>query len=192
MIALTVLPRSALAQAVYGSIAGTVVDQSGALLPGVSVTVTSVERKTTDTVVTNETGHYVKERLLPGMYEVKIELSGFKQAVYPNIRVNVDAQATLDVKLQVGEVAESVTVEGFSPILKTDRADLSTRFDAKELTELPVLDRNFTKFILLTPGAQHAWMAARPCREPAGIHTDAGERAAFQWDRLPARRHREP
>jgi hypothetical protein len=67
------------AQAVYGSIAGTVSDPSGAFLPGVSVTVTSVERKTSDTVVTNETGHYVKERLLPGTYEVKIELSGFKQ-----------------------------------------------------------------------------------------------------------------
>ncbi len=168
LIALTVLPRSALAQAVYGSIAGTVVDQSGALLPGVSVTVTSVERKTTDTVVTNEAGHYVKERLLPGMYEVKIELSGFKQAVYPNIQVNVDAQATLDVKLQVGEVAESVTVEGFSPILKTDRADLSTRFDAKELTELPVLDRNFTKFILLTPGAQQLGWQHAPSENPQG------------------------
>ena len=102
LIALTALPRSAAAQAVYGSIAGTVVDQSGGALPGVSVTVTSVERKTTDTVVTNETGHYVKERLLPGTYEVKIELSGFKQSVYPNIRVNVDTQTTLDVKLEVG------------------------------------------------------------------------------------------
>ena len=168
LIALTALPRSALAQAVYGSIAGTVVDQSGALLPGVSVTVTSVERKTTDTVVTNEAGRYVKERLLPGTYEVKIELSGFKQAVYPNIQVNVDAQATLDVKLQVGEVAESVTVEGFSPILKTDRADLSTRFDAKELTELPVLDRNFTKFILLTPGAQQLGWQHATAENPQG------------------------
>ena len=85
LIALTGLPRSAVAQAVYGSIAGTVTDPSGGALPGVSVTITSVERKTTDTVVTNETGHYVKERLLPGTYEVKIELSGFKQSVYPNI-----------------------------------------------------------------------------------------------------------
>ena len=95
LMALTAVPRSAAAQAVYGSIAGTVVDPSGGALPGVSVTVTSVERKTTDTVVSNETGRYVKERLLPGTYEVKVELSGFKQAVYPNIQVNVDAQSTL-------------------------------------------------------------------------------------------------
>ena len=140
LIALTGLPRSAVAQAVYGSIAGTVVDPSGGALPGVSVTVTSVERKTTDTIVTNETGRYVKERLLPGTYEVKVELSGFKQSVYPSIRVNVDTQTTLDVKLEVGAVTEAVTVEGFTPILKTDRADVSSRFDTKELTELPVLN----------------------------------------------------
>ena len=168
LIALTALPRSAAAQAVYGSIAGTVADPSGGALPGVSVTVTSVERKTTDTVVTNETGHYVKERLLPGTYEVKIELSGFKQAVYPSIRVNVDTQATLDVKLEVGAVTEAVTVTGFSPILKTDRADVSTRFDTKELTELPVLDRNFTKFVLLTPGAQQLGWQHAPSENPQG------------------------
>ena len=99
LLLLTAFAVDTRAQAVYGSIAGTVSDPSGALLPGVTVTITSVERKTSDTVVTNETGHYVKERLLPGTYEVKIELSGFKQAVYPNIRVNVDTQTTLDFKL---------------------------------------------------------------------------------------------
>ena len=168
LLLLTAFAVDTRAQAVYGSIAGTVTDPSGALLPGVSVTVTSVERKTSDTLVTNETGHYVKERLLPGTYEVKIELSGFKQSVYPNIRVNVDTQTTLDVKLQVGEVAEAVTVQGFSPLLKTDRADVSTRFDTKELTELPVLDRNFTKFILLTPGAQQLGWQHAPSENPQG------------------------
>jgi hypothetical protein len=159
---------SASAQAVYGSIAGTVIDPSGGALPGVTVTVTSVERKTSDTVVTNDTGRYVKERLLPGTYEVKVELTGFKQQVYPTIQVNVDTQTTLDVKLQVGQVSEAVTVVGFSPILKTDRADVSSRFDTRELTELPVLDRNFTKFILLTPGAQQLGWQHAPSENPQG------------------------
>ena len=60
------LAPSAFAQAVYGSIAGTVKDSSGATVPGATVTVTSVERKTVDTVVSNESGFYVKDRLLPG------------------------------------------------------------------------------------------------------------------------------
>ncbi len=85
VFALTLIgAQHAAAQAVYGSIAGTVTDESGAVLPGVTVTVTSVERKTVDTVVTNESGHFSKERLLPGNYEVKAELSGFKTAVVPS------------------------------------------------------------------------------------------------------------
>ena len=69
LVALCALvPWPAAAQAVYGSISGTVTDSSGAVLPGVSVTVTSTERKTTDTVVTNESGFFLKDRLVPGTY----------------------------------------------------------------------------------------------------------------------------
>ena len=68
------LPAAARAQAVYGSIAGTSRISTGAALPGMNVTVTSVERQTSDTVVTNSSGNYLKERLLPGTYTVKAEL----------------------------------------------------------------------------------------------------------------------
>ena len=67
-----------LAQAVYGSIAGTVLDSTGATVPGATVTFTSSTRKTVDNVVTNASGNYIKDRLLPGRYEVKAELTGFK------------------------------------------------------------------------------------------------------------------
>jgi carboxypeptidase family protein/TonB-dependent receptor-like protein len=169
MLALIVVcATSAHAQAVYGSISGIVNDPSGAVLPGVTVTITSVERKTSDVVVTNDSGYYVKERLLPGVYEVKAELQGFKTAVFPDIRVNVDTQTPLNVKLDVGAVSESVEVAGFSPILKTDRADVATTFDAKQITELPVLDRNFTKFILLTPGTQQLGWQHAASENPQG------------------------
>src|SRR4029077_19382781 len=131
-----------------------VTDESAAVLPGVSVTITSIERKTTDTVVTKESGHFLKERLLPGTYEVKAELTGFKTAVVPVVQVSVDTQTPLTVKMGVGQLTETVEVTGGSPLLKTDRADVSTTFDQRQLTEAPVLNRNFTKFILLTPGAQ--------------------------------------
>jgi Carboxypeptidase regulatory-like domain len=148
-------PMPAAAQAVYGSIAGTVNDSTGAAMPGATVTITSVERKTTDSVTTNASGNYSKERLLPGFYEVKAELSGFKSAVVPSVRVNVDAQTKVDFRLDVGQLTEAVTVNAAEgQLLKTDRADVSTMLDTKQITEMPVLDRNFTKFILLTPGAQ--------------------------------------
>jgi Carboxypeptidase regulatory-like domain/TonB dependent receptor len=156
------------AQAVYGSVAGVITDTSGGIVPGATVTVTSVDRKTSDTVVSNESGRYVKERLLPGFYEVKAELPGFKSAVFSDIRVNVDTQTTLDIKMSIGEVTENVTVTGFSPVLKTDRADVASSFDARQITDLPVLDRNFTKFILLTPGTQQLQWQHAASENPQG------------------------
>jgi carboxypeptidase family protein/TonB-dependent receptor-like protein len=156
------------AQAVYGSIGGTITDSSGALVPGATVTITSNERKTSDTVVTNEAGFYVKERLLPGTYEVKAELQGFKGAVFPDVKVNVDTQTALNIKLELGQVSEAVTVAGFSPVLKTDRADVATTFETKQITDLPVLDRNFTKLILLTPGTQQLQWQHAASENPQG------------------------
>ncbi len=156
------------AQAVYGSISGTVTDNSGAVLPGVSVTVTSFERQTTDEVTTNESGFYVKDRLLPGTYEVRVSLSGFKQAVYTGINVSVDTNTPLNVGLALGEVNESITVTGFTPLLRTDRADVATTFDARQITDLPVLDRNFTKFILMTPGTQQLGWQHATSENPQG------------------------
>ena len=160
--------RPASAQAVYGSISGTVRDNTDAILPGVTVTITSVERQTVDAVVSNESGIYLKERLLSGVYEVKAELSGFKLAVVPKVQVSVDTQTPVNFTLQIGEVAETVEVTGGTPLLKTDRADVASRFDAKELTELPVLDRNFTKFILLTPGTQRLGWSHAASENPQG------------------------
>ena len=159
---------AAAAQAVYGSLSGSITDNSGGALPGVTVTIKSVERNTVDTVVTNESGIYSKDRLLPGTYEVKAELAGFKAAVVPRVTVSVDTQTPVNFKLEVGAVSEEVTVSGGAPLLKTDRADVATRFDAKELTELPVLDRNFTKFILLTPGAQQMGWQHAASENPQG------------------------
>jgi outer membrane receptor protein involved in Fe transport len=166
VVAISAVPSSA--QAVYGSISGTVTDESAAVLPGVSVTITSIERKTTDTVVTNESGHFLKERLLPGTYEVKAELTGFKTAIVPVVQVSVDTQTPLTLKLGVGQLTETVEVTGGSPLLKTDRADVSTTFDQRQLTEAPVLDRNFTKFILLTPGAQQLTWQHAASENPQG------------------------
>lgn len=155
LLVLTAFDFDAKAQAVYGSISGTVTDSQGAAISGATVTITSVERKTSDTVTSNDSGLYVKERLLPGTYEVKIEMTGFKQGVVPSVVVNVDTQTKVDAVLEPGAVTDSVTITtGEGQLLKTDRADVATTFDTKQITDLPILDRNFTRFVLLTPGAQ--------------------------------------
>ena len=165
---LLLLPERSTAQAVYGSIGGTVRDSSGAVLPGATITIVSLSRKTSDSVVTNESGLFVKERLLPGEYSVQAELAGFKSALVPNVVVGVDAQTPVEIQLQVGEITEQVTVTGGSTLLTTDRADVATRFDSKQITDLPVLDRNFTKFILLTPGTQQLQWQHAASENPQG------------------------
>lgn len=156
------LSYEARAQAVYGSISGTVTDAQGAVVPDATVTITSVERNTSDTTTTNESGLFVKDRLLPGTYKVTIEKAGYKKGEIPQVVVNVDTQAKTDVTLETGQVTETVTISATEgQLLKTDRADVSTTFEAKQITDLPILDRNFTKFILLTPGTQqNQWQHA--------------------------------
>jgi outer membrane receptor protein involved in Fe transport len=156
------LTQEARAQAVYGSIAGTVTDAQGAVVPDATVTITSVERNTSDTVQTSESGLYVKERLLPGKYKVIIEKAGFKKGEIASVDVNLDRQTEANVALTTGEVTETVTISGVEGVeLKTDRADVATTFDSRQVTDLPILDRNFTKLILLTPGAsQQQWSHA--------------------------------
>jgi len=149
-------------QAVYGSISGTVTDPNGAVVSGATVTITSLERRSSDTVTTNDSGLYVKERLLPGNYEVKVEAQGFRQKVISSVRVDVDTQTKVDAALEAGAVSDTVTVTaGEGQLLKTDRADVATTFEQKQVTDLPILDRNFTKFMLLTPGTQQlGWQHA--------------------------------
>src|SRR4029450_8413777 len=168
IVTLAITSAGAAAQAVYGSVSGIVRDSTGALLPGATVTITSVERNTVDAVVTNESGVYLKERLLPGAYELRAELAGFKAAVVPKVLISVDTQTPVNFALTIGQLSESVTVSGGSPLLKTDRADVATRFSEKEITDLPVLDRNFTKFILLTPGKQHLKWQQAASENPQG------------------------
>ncbi|HKF56442.1 MAG TPA: carboxypeptidase-like regulatory domain-containing protein, partial [Blastocatellia bacterium] len=162
LMILTSFAGAARAQAVYGSISGTVTDPSGAVVGGVTVTITSIQRGTVDKVITNDSGLYVRERLLPGDYEVKIEAQGFKQKVVSSVKVDVDTQTKVDAVLETGALTDTVTVTaGEGQLLKTDRADVATTFDQKQVTDLPILDRNFTKFILLTPGTQQlSWQHA--------------------------------
>src|SRR5215212_961981 len=82
-LACIIAPAVASAQAVYGSLSGTVADNSGGALPGATVTIRNLERNVVDVVMANESGNYAKDRLLPGTYEVKAELAGFKAAVVP-------------------------------------------------------------------------------------------------------------
>jgi hypothetical protein len=161
LLALLWPTRPASAQALYGSVAGTVTDSSGAAVPEARLTITSRERRTVDTAISNASGFYLRDRLLPGAYAVEAARAGFKEVHVPSVMVYVDTQTRVDLELYPGPVTETVTVEAQGQLLKTDRADVATTLGAQEITDLPNLDRNFTKFLLLSPGAnQVPWQHA--------------------------------
>jgi len=142
-------------QAVYGSILGTVTDPQGAAVPGAKITVTSATKNTSEETTTNESGNYTVTHLIPDVYNVRIEAKGFKAQDIKNVTVSADIGSHVDSALEVGAVTQTVEVTGSEvPQLVTDRADVDIQFNQQYVVDLPVLDRNFTNFELLSPGTQ--------------------------------------
>ena len=141
-------------QAVYGSIIGTVTDPQGGAVAGAKVVVTSVTKATTFEATTNESGNYSVTHLIPDTYKIHIEATGFKAVDIPNVAVSADTAQRVDAGVQVGDVTQSVEVTSEIPQLKTDRADVAITFNEKYVEDLPILNRNFTNFVLLSPGTQ--------------------------------------
>ena len=144
----------AVGQAVYGSILGTVTDPSGAAVPGAKVTVTSQTKNVSTEATTNESGNYSVTHLIPDVYSIRIEGTGFKVLQFKDIQVAADTGSRVDGQFQVGSASEQVEVTAEAPQLKTDRADVSIEFNARAISEAPILNRNFTSFELLSPGTQ--------------------------------------
>ena len=142
------------AQAVFGSIIGTVTDPQGAAVPNAKITVTDVRKGTSDTATTNDQGNYSVTHLIPDIYDISVTAQGFKTASSKSVTVSADTSARVDLALSLGSTSEAVEVTAEAPQLKTDRADVATTFNERYVTELPILNRNFTQFELLSPGTQ--------------------------------------
>ena len=142
------------AQAVYGSIFGTITDPSGAAVAGAKVTVTSASKGTTFETTTNSDGNYSVTHLIPDLYNIRAEGSGFKAFEAKSISVSADAGSRVDGQFQVGGSTETVEVTSEAPQLTTDRADVATTFNDKYVQDVPILNRNFTSLQLMAPGSQ--------------------------------------
>jgi hypothetical protein len=138
LLLLAVAVAPVMAQGV-GSIGGTVADTSGGVLPGVNVTLTAAAGGvgSGQTTITNEQGAYQFTRLVPGIYIVKAELSGFRPAEQRNIQVNSDQVARADLHLEIGTLSEGVTVSGEAPLLDTSTALKQTVISRDVLEALP-------------------------------------------------------
>jgi len=168
----TVWAPQASAQAVFGSIFGTVTDPSGAAVPGVKVIVTSATKGTSTEAATNVDGNYSVTHLIPDTYNVRAEGSGFKAFEAKGIIVSADAAARVDGQFQVGGSTETVEVTAEAPQLKTDRADVATIFNEKAVEDLPLFNRNFTALVLASPGSQQlGWSHASSENPQSSLQT---------------------
>jgi hypothetical protein len=152
---LVVSAPCASAQAVFGQILGTVTDPTGAAIPNATITVTDVAKGTSVTLTSNGAGEFTAEHLIPDTYTVKVAAPGFKAFEQTQLTVNADESPKVSAILTIGASDQVVEVNADEvPQLKTDKADVSTIFNAEQVEELPIPDHNFTNLQLLLPGAQ--------------------------------------
>src|SRR5438046_845995 len=149
-----VCTHSAWAQVLYGSVTGTVTDQSGAGVPKAHAAVTNRATGVVREADADDTGHYTITDVSPGQYDLKITASGFKPLTQTNLAVAVNTVTNGDAKLQVGAVSEQVTVEASAVTLQTEKTDLHTELTEKAILEMPLNQyRNYQTLLNLVPGA---------------------------------------
>ena len=149
-----VSPRLASAQAVKGTLLGTITDAQGAGVPGATVTVTETGTNIARTAQSNASGNYVFTNLKDGRYRVGVEMPGFRKVQRDGVVVDVNTTVRVDVTLQVGQLTEEATVVAETPPLQTDRADTGRILESKQITEIPLsFNRNFQGLLVTVPGA---------------------------------------
>ena len=149
--------RSASAQVLYGSIVGTLTDETGGVVPGAVVTVKNASTGLSKEATTDETGHYAIQNLPEGAYDLSVSPSGFRPYTQTGVRVSINSVTRVDIKVQVGALTDQVTVEGSSQVLQTTKSDVSTHLDTAAIENLPLSNyRNYQSLINLVPGATPA------------------------------------
>src|SRR6266571_4510342 len=154
------------AQVTTGTIAGVVQDSSGAVIPGVSVTVKNLDTGITRTITTDEGGRYTVPDLSLGNYEVEARLPGFQTEVRSGITLTLGRSAVVNFALKVGQLSDKVTITGEAPLVELNTATLSSLVDERTIRDLPLNGRSYDKLALLQPGT---------------VIMGAGQAAAFDY-----------
>jgi hypothetical protein len=168
------------AQAI-GSIFGKVTDPSGAVLPGVSVTVTGTGLQQPLVAVTSESGTYQFPSVPLGTYAVTFELASFKKAVRPNVVITSGFNAGVDQKLELGQMTEEVTISAASPVVDTKKTATGATFTADVLEKIPTA-RDPWQIINMTPGVQAGLNVGGSASGQQVSLASRGTQANVQWN----------
>jgi hypothetical protein len=145
---------AATAQVLYGSIAGTVTDQANAVVPKAAVTATNASTGLSRQATSDDSGYYSIPNLPEGNYDLSVTMTGFKPTTQKGVRVLINNTSRIDVRLEVGAVTDSVTVEASAALLQTTKADVNVNLESRAIGNLPLSGyRNFQSLVNLVPGA---------------------------------------
>ena len=155
-LAIAVTP-TANAQVLYGSIVGTITDESGASIPGATVGIMNTATGASQEGSTSEDGLYRFINIQAGSYDVTVGSDGFRSYISEGVTVTVNTITRVDVAMQIGQVTEQITVEATAARLQTEKASTSAEITSEAVTSLPLPGfRNYQSLVNLVPGATPA------------------------------------
>src|SRR5262249_15922850 len=138
-------------------ISGVIHDPSGAVIPGVSVSIINPATNAVRTAVSNEAGVYNLPGLQPGKYNMKVELPGFRTITQNDVELQIQQSARLDFTLQVGEVSQTIEVAGTAALIATENATVGTVIENKRIVDMPLNGRNFLQLVALSPNVSYGF-----------------------------------
>ena len=174
-VALAVICTTGFAQTGTSNITGSVVDSTGAVVPGATVTATNEATGVKSTQTTTDSGVYAFSSLPVGNYTISVEKQGFKTLLKTNNALEVGTPLTVDVTLEVGSVEEKVTVVGGAEQLNTANATIGNVVEQKAIETLPLNGRNPLTLLLLEPGVTQRSAGATG----SGVHVNGSRDRAF-------------
>ncbi len=152
-LVVTAVTRTVGAQEVTAAVLGRVVDQNDAPIANARISATDESRGTAWTTESNSDGVFNLPRLPVGVYEIRVEASGFKAWVRTKFQLVLNQTARVDVKMEVGEITQTTEVTAAAPVLQTDTTQLGTVIDSRTNVALPLATRNYIQLTLLAPGS---------------------------------------
>ncbi|HKE31641.1 MAG TPA: carboxypeptidase-like regulatory domain-containing protein, partial [Candidatus Angelobacter sp.] len=152
MVLLSIVFVPSMQAAPTGTILGTIRDANGSVVSGATVTALHIETNFSRSVVTDNNGDYIIASLPIGAYKITAALQGFKQAVMPDVVLQVDQKARIDINLEIGDITNQVTIAGTAPLVETERSSVGQVVDNQKIVDLPLNGRDFTQLAALTPG----------------------------------------
>ena len=177
--------HGARAQGTASRVTGVVTDPSGAVVPGAAVTLTNEATKVSFTTETTSTGQYVFESVQVGVYTVGVERQGFKKFSSPGNQLNVNQPVTVDVQLEVGNIADVVTVQAAAELVQTaSSGNLGNTVEQRSLEALPIVGergRNPLQFISLQPGVIGNGRAGTGGNTGGNVHVHGARDRAFNF-----------